>query len=277
MTQILSFKRFNDVYRNAVRDVYEYWTPEMQLELARYNQGWAPAFFDFGAYLRASSVRYYKAYRLLAEKGSDQTVCDVGGFWGCFPVTLKRLGYKVTITETLRYYGGSFTKLFEFITKMGVTVVDLDPFQPEVGAPGRFDVVMLMAVLEHYPHSLRSFMKNIVSLINPGGNLYIEVPNIAFWPKRIQLLLGRTPLVPASQIFQSLVPFIGHHHEFTIHELRDLVNLSGLVTIRECFYNYSPQTRPGLRMLLRDPIQFVSHLFLRDSRECLAVLCKSKD
>jgi 2-polyprenyl-3-methyl-5-hydroxy-6-metoxy-1,4-benzoquinol methylase len=277
MMKTLPFQKFNEVYQDVVEAVYRYWTPQMQLELAAHNQGWNQDLFDFGTYLRASSIRFYKAYCSLAEREGKLTVCDVGGFWGVFPITLKRLGYDATMTESLQYYGDSFTQLFKYIADMGVAVLDYDPFQPEVSPPGRFDVVTLMAILEHYPHSLKTLMRNIVSLINPGGNLYAEVQNIAYWPKRLKLLIGRTPLVPLNQIFQSQVPFIGHHHEFTISEVRELVHLSGLVVIREFFYNYSPGALPGLRMLLCDPIQFLSWLLLPDSRECLSVFCKLRD
>jgi 2-polyprenyl-3-methyl-5-hydroxy-6-metoxy-1,4-benzoquinol methylase len=277
MKEPCSFKRFNEIYLDVVEGVYRYWTPEMQLELATHNQGWSPDRFDFGIYLRASSIRFYKAYCSLAEREGRQTVCDVGGFWGVFPITLKRLGYDVTMTESLQYYGDSFKALFKYIADMGVTVLDYDPFQSEVSPPGRFDVVTLMAVLEHYPHSLKIFMNNIISLVNPGGSLYIEVQNIAYWPKRVNLLRGRSPLVPLNQIFQSHAPFIGHHHEFTISELRELVHLSRLVVIRELFYSYSPGSLPSLKMLCCHPIQLLAWLFLADSRECLAVFCRLKD
>jgi 2-polyprenyl-3-methyl-5-hydroxy-6-metoxy-1,4-benzoquinol methylase len=273
----LSFERFDKEYQDVVEAVYRYWTPQMQVELASHNVGWDLGKFNFATYLRASSIRFYKAYSSFAEQGCRQTVCDVGGFWGVFPVTLKRLGYGVTMTESLQYYGDSFTALFRYIAEQGVAILDYDPFQSETLPPGRFDVVTLMAFLEHYPHSLKALLKNIISLINAGGSLYIEVQNIAFWPKRINLLLGRTPLVPLNQIFRSQVPFIGHHHEFTISELRELAHLSGLVVNKEVFYNYSPGALPGLRMLICNPLQFLSWLFLADSRECLAVLCRLKE
>ncbi len=273
----LSFKKFNEEYENVVEAVYRHWTPEMQMELASNNEGWNLDRFNFRTYLRASSIRFYRAYRSFPEKENKQTVCDVGGFWGVFPIILKRLGYDVTMTESMQYYGDSFRQLFRYVGDQGVAVLDYDPFQEKASTVGQFDVVTLMAFLEHYPHSLKTLMENVVSLIKLGGNLYVEVQNIAFWPKRINLLLGRTPLVPLNLIFQSQVPFIGHHHEFTISELRDLVHLGGLDVSREYFYNYSPDALPGLRMLFCNPLQFLSWLFLADSRECLAVLCRLKE
>jgi hypothetical protein len=134
-----------------------------------------------------------------------------------------------------------------------------------------------MAVLEHYPHSLKTFMENVRTMLGMNGKLYLEVPNIAYWPKRIELLRGRTPQAQLSDIFQSDTPFIGHHHEFTIAELRDLVRLSRMSIVSEDFYNYTLNGSPGFRKRVRYPLMFLMFSLLKDSRECMAVLCKVDD
>jgi 2-polyprenyl-3-methyl-5-hydroxy-6-metoxy-1,4-benzoquinol methylase len=273
---LLSFSDFDKVYQEAVNAVFKYWTPQMQMEIAAHCYGWRPGRFDFRNYLRVSSIRFYKAYRSFAEGGKEQTICDIGGFWGVWPVTLKALGYKVTMTESLQYYSHSFDKLFNHLRHAGVNIIDYDPFREGAKMPENFNVITVMAVLEHYPHSLKIFMENIVSMVNQHGKVYIEVPNIAFWHKRVRLMFGQTPLVESKDIYKSAVPFIGHHHEFTMAELKDLVDLSGLSMISENFYNYSPGWLPTLKMFLRHPIRFMIFLLVKDNRECIAVLCKLK-
>lgn len=274
----LSFEEFDRVYQESVELVFEHWTSEMQAEMAVHCHAWGPDLFDFKNYLTVSSNRFYRAYRAFASRGHKQRVCDVGGFWGVFPITLKELGFDVAMTESLQYYGDSFGRLFKYIAERGVPIFDYDPFEPgaRLLAP-RFDVVTVMAVLEHYPHSLKVFMENINALMANDGRIYIEVPNIAYWPKRVGLLRGQTPLALVGDIYRSGVPFIGHHHEFTIAELRELARLSGLSVLTEDFYNYTPGAVPGFKMLVRSPLQFLAFSFLKDSRECLAVLCKTKD
>lgn len=269
----LAWRDFNEAYQSSVRAVFEHWNTEMQSEIALHCRGWSPDRFDFRNYLDASAVRFYKAYLTFAEE-DDPRICDVGGFWGVFPVTLKELGYDVTMTESLQYYGESFNPLFDYIRGRGVTIIDYDPFQPGGGLSVRFDMVTVMAVLEHYPHSLKTFMANVVSLLKPEGKLYLEVPNIAYWPKRIGLLRGLTPQTPIADIFNSETPFIGHHHEFTIAELRDLAVLSGLSVLTEDYYNYTPDALPSPKRVLRRPLQFLAFSLLKESRECLAVLCQ---
>jgi 2-polyprenyl-3-methyl-5-hydroxy-6-metoxy-1,4-benzoquinol methylase len=274
----LAFERFDRIYQECVRVVLEHWTSEMQTEMALQCHSWGPELYDFRNYLTVSSRRFYRAYCSFAKSGTGQRVCDVGGFWGVFPMTLKELGFDVAMTESLKYYGDSFSALFECIAARGVRIFDYDPFEPGAAlACERFDVVTVMAVLEHYPHSLKVFMENVTSLMSEDGRIYIEVPNIAYWPKRVGLLRGHTPLAQVAEIYRSDVPFIGHHHEFTIAELRELARLTGLSVLSEDFYNYTPGALPGFKMLVRSPLQFLAFTFLKDARECLAVLCQTKD
>lgn len=274
---LISFQEFDRVYQDSVRAVFEHWTVEMQTQIALHCHSWSPGLFDFKNYLEASAIRFYKAYSSIAAEGPDSSVCDVGGFWGVLPLTLKTLGYRVVMTESLKYYNDSFDELFSFISGRGVEIFDYDPFEPTAALDEQFDVVTLMAVLEHYPHSHRTLMKNISGLMKPNGKLYLEVPNIAYWPKRVGLMMGRTPLAQLTDVYRSDVPFIGHHHEFTIAELRDLAHLSRMTVLAEDFYNYSPGSLPDIKMLVRHPAQFLAFLFLKETRECLAILCERQE
>jgi 2-polyprenyl-3-methyl-5-hydroxy-6-metoxy-1,4-benzoquinol methylase len=265
-------KEFERLYRQATKEVLGYWTAEMQSEIAMHNNGWAPGAYDFRVYLEASLVRYYHAYLAMCKGGCAPKVCDIGGFWGVFPIALRSLGFDVTMTESLQYYSGSFNRLFDYVRSTGVVIEDYDPFHPDARLAAKFDFITVMAVLEHYPHSLKDFMANAKSLLSPQGKLYIEVPNIAFWPKRIGLLRGNSPLAPIGNIYRSKVPFIGHHHEFTMTELRQLVSMSGLKLLSTGAYNYSPDIRIYWKTILRYPLQTLAFLFLEDSRECLTTV-----
>jgi len=245
----------------------------MQERLAENCRGWAPGAFDFRNYLEASSVRFYRAYLQLAALAPGIRICDIGGFWGVLAVTLQALGFDVTMTESLGYYGGVFDPLFRAIEARGIAVVDYDPFAPDQRLPARFDAVMVMAVIEHYPHSLKPFLGNVKGLLGSSGIVHIEVPNIAYWPKRVAFLQGRTPLADARMIFKSAVPFVGHHHEYTMGELRSVAALAGFDVLREDCYNYSLQPSWGRR--LRRPMETLAFAFVPSTRECLSVTCRA--
>jgi SAM-dependent methyltransferase len=267
---VISREQFRQTYLTSVEDVLHFWTPEMQTEISRHNVGWRRERIDFKGYLRHSELRYWVAFDMVSRNGAINTWCDIGGFFGAYPLTLLRLGVTVAMTEALKYYSDSFSPLFAYLRQQGVEIIDLDPFE-NVSLDGRhFDVVSAMAVLEHYPHSQKRFMEFMRSIVAPTGRLYIEVPNVAFWPRRWALLKGRSPLPPAGDIYQSEVPFTGHHHEYTMQELHQLASLAELRLVDAESFNYS-FVGPWIKRFLSDP--FLTLMSCRPSmRECLAVV-----
>lgn len=263
---------FEQAYEESVREVLTHWTHQMQLEISTHCVGWHPDRYNLSRYLEASCARYLRAYTSLRNLANGTSVCDIGGFWGVFPLTLRRLGYAVTMTESLKFYSQSFYKLFDFIGNKGVHIIDVDLFERQPDLIGTFDFVTLMAVLEHYPHSPKPIMENLHAMLHPGGCAHIEVPNIAYWPKRMALLRGKTPLVPITDIMRSKAPFIGHHHEYTINELRELVALHNLRIVKEEFYNYSIELSL-VQQLIQYPLQTIAFWLWPNTRECLAVAC----
>ncbi|MCG8999054.1 class I SAM-dependent methyltransferase [Laribacter hongkongensis] len=267
---VISREQFRQIYLTSVEDVMRFWTPEMQVEISRHNVGWRKECTDFRGYLRYSELRYWVAFDMVSRNRVIDTWCDIGGFFGAYPLTLRRLGVAVAMTEALKYYSDSFSPLFAYLRQEGVEIIDNDPFE-NVSLDGRhFDVVSAMAVLEHYPHSQKNFMEFMRSIVAPKGCLYIEVPNISFWPRRWALLKGRSPLPPVGDIYQSEVPFTGHHHEYTMQELHQLAALAELHVVEEESFNYS-FVGPWIKRLISDP--FLTLMSCHPSmRECLAVV-----
>ena len=231
--------------------------------------GWRLGTTDFEQYLKLSVKRYYYAYISFFDKVKD--FCDIGGFWGIFPLTLKELRFKVYMTEILKYYGNSFESLFEYLNNEGLKIIDVDPFSESFDVKEKFDIMTAMAILEHYLHSPKLFFKNILSIINKTGRLYIEVPNIAYYYKRKKLLFGNTPFTDIKDIYMSDIPFIGHHHEYTFDEIKYLTYINNLKIEKAYFYTYSYPM--NVKYILKNPSAWLSQLLFKKTREIIAVSC----
>lgn len=280
--KILQFHEFDKIYLENLKNVLRFCTSEIQTFISLHCSPWQPDKFNFSNYLDHSSKRYYIAYSNIATNGNLTSLCDIGGLFGVFAITMSQLGYKVTMTESLRFYNNAFHKLFDFIKSKDVKIIDCDPFDNSEMIKNNFDAVTVMAIIEHYPHSLMFLFNNLTQILAPSGLLFIECPNILYWQKRWGMLCGKTPLVSVEDIYNSKTPFTGHHHEMTMTELLKLAELNNLDVQRQFFFNYSigRHTLP-LRYYLRRSrwiltIQAILTFLWPNLSECIAISCRKK-
>lgn len=258
---MIDLQAFRTEYRRAVEEVIPFLTPERVAVIARHNPGWKPGAFDLAAYLWNSEKRYARALESFERcggraAGERLSVLDVGGFMGALPLALARIGVDVTLSEKYGYYYGAFDDLRDHLAAAGVEIWDLDltvALDPDPGR--RFDLVAAMAILEHLAHTPKPMLDNIRTLLAPSGRLVLDVPNLAHWPKRLDFLLGISPLAPLEHVYWAQEPFTGHHREYTAHELRDVLTWSGLAVQELQCYEYWPPERAGLvkRLLVQWP------------------------
>jgi SAM-dependent methyltransferase len=236
----VDYENFRSIYRQAVDDVLAR-MPQDWSALSRHNAGWSKERFDCAGYLTSSLERYWRAYRIIARSGAV-SVLDAGGFLAAFPLSLRRLGFRVALAEHYAYYGSAMDAIAELASASGIAVVDADLTEPTAnlaGLQGGFDAVTCMAVAEHLAHSPRALLVNLRSALRPGGTLVFEVPNIAFWPKRFAFFVrGQTVLAPIEDVYHSSVPFTGHHREYTLDEARYVARQAGFVVVSEQTFNY---------------------------------------
>ena len=83
---------------------------------------------------------------------------------------------------------------------------NVEPWPMETNS---IDLIVCIAVLEHLfdPHL---FINECYRILKPGCLVVIEVPNIAFIPNRIRLMLGRLPITSRATGWDG-----GHLHYFT--------------------------------------------------------------
>jgi 2-polyprenyl-3-methyl-5-hydroxy-6-metoxy-1,4-benzoquinol methylase len=157
---------------------------------------------------------------------------DIGGGYGEYLLILRLLGMEVTSVDfAFLQPDPTFRKVFE---DHGIRMVAGDLYAFARGeAPGgdawkgerlegeQFDVVSCYECLEHLPHSPKSVMRKITSLLAPGGRFVMSVPNIARIENRTRLLKGRTVHEKFAELYHDGEPyFAGHHHEYTIAEVK---------------------------------------------------------
>jgi 2-polyprenyl-3-methyl-5-hydroxy-6-metoxy-1,4-benzoquinol methylase len=149
--------------------------------LARHNQGYAHYQSDaFQHFVVSERSRFVKAASWLRDAEAGRRICDLGCFIPYLPLLLSRLGYKLAMVDRYEFFTDEFRSAIERVAgDSGVRVVDADMLADDLSSLGRFDAVLLMAVVEHLHGSPLRLMSGIREIIEPGGALLFEVPNIA--------------------------------------------------------------------------------------------------
>ena len=160
-------------------------------------------------------------------------VLDIGAGAGVMAAALQAQGASVTAVDSWLPYTehaaaqgeqfmhrmGTRQRIIERFARLGIAACEVDiAREPLPFADGSFDMVLLLAVIEHLPGSPRHALAEARRVLKPGGVLAIEVPNIAALRNRIKLGLGHSIHFGLDEWYRS-EPFLGHYRELTRSEL----------------------------------------------------------
>ena len=106
------------------------------------------------------------------------------------------------------------------------------PYQSNLDNPfpfadAQFDCLIAMMVIEHMYDPFHAFSE-AARVTRPGGDLFINLPNIASVKCRLQLLMGRMPVTSSSAWFGNREWDGNHLHYFTVADVTRLAKLYGL-------------------------------------------------
>lgn len=143
--------------------------------------------------------------RLGAGPGSGQPrLLDIGAGIGVFAAVMKQSGWLVVGIER------DPRSLEHLRNNVGIVASGEDVFSVTAQSFGAFDFVTLIKVLEHVEDPI-AMLKHAGGLLQPGGHVYIEVPDVAAAKDG-----------PGREEF-----FIEHHHVFSAQSLASMVGRAG--------------------------------------------------
>ncbi|HEX2451208.1 MAG TPA: methyltransferase domain-containing protein, partial [Gemmatimonadales bacterium] len=201
---------------------------------------WACALFPPDTRARGLARGYYDYLWVLQEvlqavggQVAGLRVLDIGCGAGVLDLALTRLGARVSGLDRFEEYEaghdnqmGTTLDIVERLRTHGIEVLRRDVASE--GLPedeGAYDLVLLLAVIEHLHESPKSVLAGIHRLLRPGGHVVITTPNHAWLRTRLRLFAGRSAHHPLDDWWRT--PFFGHVREYTLPELRRMLEWSG--------------------------------------------------
>ena len=222
------------------------------LRVSKHNKGYLRYREDpVGNFVDSEILRYRHTVRYIYEHMSPgSSVLDIGFFIPVVPVALAKLGYSVSCIEKFDFYDGALDDLVSHVTKTyGTEVIDLDIEGDDLGLfAGRFDTVLLLAVLEHLNGTPHPLLKKVKQVVKPGGSIIVEVPNVALFGRRLSFLLkGNPPFPPFEDYFWSEYPFSGHNREYSMADLEYTFSQVGIDMIQLMAFQNSVSRPKGVK------------------------------
>lgn len=106
------------------------------------------------------------------------------------------------------------------------TVCDVNAFvENAIKNNKKYDTVYLLAILEHIEWP-SIFIKNVYKILNRGGHVIIEVPNVAWLPHRMSMLFGNFPITaPTTGVIPGV--YDEHIRFFTFETLKRMITKAG--------------------------------------------------
>ncbi|MEM3389387.1 MAG: class I SAM-dependent methyltransferase [Nitrososphaeria archaeon] len=196
-------KRYDDVYCHTK---------------VSYEQPHGPIAFIYRRLKKFEITRYKAVYDLLPSEG--EKLLDVGCGDGEFILMCKSKFKECYGIDVSSLRVETAKNRFKEENNIHIMQYDVDeglPFSDQF-----FDVVTCIAVLEHV-FNPPDVVKEINRVLKKGGFFILQVPNIAWLPHRIDLLLGKLPITDGFYMGADWE----HLHWFTNSSLLELLLKTG--------------------------------------------------
>lgn len=169
------------------------------------------------------SHRYFGAYAAIMD-AAPRAVLELGaGYSGPTRAISQLGGFTYDVVDIVDHGEPALPAGFSAHT---LNLDDDFPF-----ADGQFDLVIALMVVEHLYDPFHA-LSEISRVLEPGGRLVMNLPNIAALRRRLEILTGRMPVTSTPDWFERRQWDGGHLHNFTVETVKRLCALYGLTVER---------------------------------------------
>jgi SAM-dependent methyltransferase len=208
-----------------------------------------------------------------SRHGTRARVCDVGGGIGLFSLGCAAAGMRVTLVDDFAdpVNAAVGPGVLELHRSRGVEILRRDVIEAGVKLEtGAFDAVTSFDSIEHWHHSPRRLLHQLVAALRPGGTLVLGAPNRVNLRKRLTTPFGYNEWSPFQEWY---LPerFRGHVREPSVDDLCLIADDLGLERVEIVGRNWlglahrNPRTRALTRLVdrpLRTRPGFCSDIYL---------------
>jgi SAM-dependent methyltransferase len=166
------------------------------------------AFAEIAVYYETARERYWRSLQLLCEIGlsGEERVVEFGG--GQMAILLSKMfGMDCTVADISEEFRAP-------VDRVGLPfVVGNIANEPPIANGSRYDLVILLEVIEHIPEPPYVTLKKLGANLSPAGRIFLTTPNLFRLRNIARMIMGRDFL----DEFQIAAPGqgLGHQMEYS--------------------------------------------------------------
>ncbi len=224
-------------------------------EFRRTNKAYPKGFLKNFSMESVEWMRYQKILQLIRKNcgAPPCRILEIGTGLGVFTLACKLVfpdSQLITVDHPC-FASEASKALPPILAQHGINFILCDLRDPLPFASGTFDIVLFLAVIEHLPDSPRPQLAEIRRVIKGDGLLILDTPNLgAFERKYNMLFYSKGPYFELDHFFHSESPFSGHHREYNLKEIVQLLEWSGFSVDSSCFFDCAPRRAVCLKSTL---------------------------
>lgn len=253
---------------------------------------------DFGTmYFHDQMARYYYTLNIIYNYCSGDAILDIGNY----PCHL----HKILLNKGLNVDGVDIRperipdRLVECREK--TIVWDIENEKPSEDLLNKYDVVLLLEVIEHLHVNPLNLLSSLSSILKLNGLLLLSTPNLLSLNNRINMLLGRQTFEHPFSVFENLERHgsRGHQRVYSEKELIDMLEVFGfeiqhiwamdykapLLSLAQCqeslpmnfdydYFNMFWREKKSIKGRLRRSAELALNKVLPNLCDCLFILAK---
>lgn len=208
-------------------------------------------------------------------------VCDLGGYFGIISHSIRSLGYDVDLVDNYSRISGSEMRALQRWWEVArISPHHCDLQDPELELPfadSSFDVVALLAVIEHFASSPRLVLQETYRILRPGGHLILDTPHAGALGVRLGFLLhGEGVWSNIDDFYAGDIPYWGHKRCYSRRELEYILREAGFQTVTVDLFELAGRdhSRSWRGRLLYDYLAPLSCLLVPDLHNYVWVIAK---
>ncbi len=199
--------------------------------------------YPFAGYVDGTATQIRERLRVLTRFVSPPArVLDIGcGGMDC-TAAFQMAGFQCCgvddFMDDWHRVGDNREKLLAFAKTMGINVHVQKAGDVTIpSAPGSFDVVTLMDIIEHLHGSPIDLLNTAGAMLKENGVLLITMPNSVHLNNRISVLCGNSNYPDVRYFYHSPEPWRSHVREYTLAETQKIVSASGFDSMYSEYYH----------------------------------------